>query len=95
MIGDRNIEVKVTSADVVHSWTINGLGMKVDAIPGRINTVQLSGLRPGFSAWGGCSEICGVNHWQIGAEVEVLRRKDFNLWLLTLVYHELKEVYKF
>lgn len=63
----------------------------MDAVPGRINSVHLRDLRPGFRAWGGCSEICGVNHWQMGAEIEVLRRKDYNTWLLTLVYYDMKE----
>jgi len=77
--GDRNVEVKVTSADVIHCWTIQGLGVKMDAVPGRVNTAHLSDLRPGFTAWGGCSEICGVNHWQMRAEVEVLSVSDFIL----------------
>ena len=62
LMADRDIELLVTSADVVHSWTINGLGVKVDAVPGRVNSTHLRALRPGFRAWGGCSEICGVNH---------------------------------
>lgn len=89
--GDRNVEVKVTSADVIHSWTIQGLGVKIDAVPGRVNTSHLANLRPGFSGWGGCSEICGINHWQIRAEVEVLRVEDFILWILTWVYSDIKD----
>lgn len=89
--GDRNVEVKVTSADVIHCWTIHGLGVKIDAVPGRVNTSHLTDLRPGFSGWGGCSEICGINHWQIRAEVEVLSVEDFILWVLTWVYSDMKE----
>lgn len=54
----------------------------MDAVPGRVNSAHLSNLRPGFTAWGGCSEICGLNHWQIRAEVEVLRPEDFITWAL-------------
>lgn len=90
--GDRNVEVKVTSADVIHCWTIQGLGVKIDAVPGRVNRAHFSDLRPGFSAWGGCSEICGINHWQIRAEVEVLRVSDFILWVLTWVYSDIKDL---
>lgn len=90
--GDSNVEVKVTSADVIHCWTIHGLGVKMDAVPGRVNTAHLSDLRPGFTAWGGCSEMCGINHWQMSAEVEVLRVSDFILWILTWVYSDMKEV---
>lgn len=88
---DRNVEVKVTSADVIHCWTIHGLGVKMDAVPGRVNTSHLVDLRSGFSGWGGCSEICGINHWQISAEVEVLRVEDFILWILTWVYSDIKD----
>nr|YP_006576392.1 cytochrome c oxidase subunit II [Hiatula diphos]YP_009642891.1 cytochrome c oxidase subunit II [Hiatula acuta]AEV94286.1 cytochrome c oxidase subunit II [Hiatula diphos]QCQ20455.1 cytochrome c oxidase subunit II [Hiatula acuta] len=90
--GDSNVEVKVTSADVIHCWTIHGLGVKMDAVPGRVNTAHLSDLRPGFTAWGGCSEMCGVNHWQMSAEVEVLSISDFILWVMTWVYSDLKEL---
>nr|YP_006576380.1 cytochrome c oxidase subunit II [Iridona iridescens]AEV94274.1 cytochrome c oxidase subunit II [Iridona iridescens] len=89
--GDSNVEVKVTSADVIHCWTIHGLGVKMDAVPGRVNTAHLSDLRPGFAAWGGCSEMCGVNHWQMSAEVEVLSVSDFVLWILTWVYSDMKD----
>lgn len=88
---NRDVEVKVTSADVIHCWTIHGLGVKIDAVPGRVNTSHLSDLRPGFSGWGGCSEMCGVNHWQIRAEVEVLRIEDFIIWVITWVYSDLKD----
>lgn len=60
--GNCDVEIKVTSADVIHCWTVHGLGIKMDAVPGRVNTSHLSELRPGFTAWGGCSEMCGVNH---------------------------------
>lgn len=46
---NRNVEVKVTSADVIHCWTIHGLGVKIDAVPGRVNTSHLTDLRSGFS----------------------------------------------
>lgn len=89
--GDSNVEVKVTSADVIHCWTIHGLGVKMDAVPGRVNTSHLADLRPGFSGWGGCSEMCGVNHWQIRAEVEVLSVEDFILWVMTWIYCDMKD----
>lgn len=51
----------VTSADVIHSWTIPSLGIKADALPGRLNQVFLFSKRVGLFA-GQCSEICGTNH---------------------------------
>nr|WNI01730.1 COX2 [Donax trunculus] len=78
--GNCLVELLITSEDVIHSWTANGLGVKSDAIPGRINSIMLNNLRPGYVAWGGCSEMCGVNHWQMAVEVEVLSRQDFYQW---------------
>lgn len=54
----RNI---VTSRDVIHSWTIPTMGVKVDAIPGRLNQIFLFSKRIGMFS-GQCSEICGTNH---------------------------------
>lgn len=51
----------VTSADVIHSWTIPSFGVKIDALPGRINQFCLSLKRRGVF-FGQCSEICGANH---------------------------------
>ena len=55
------IRVLVTAADVLHSWAIPSLGVKVDACPGRLNQVSLFLKREGLF-YGQCSEICGVNH---------------------------------
>ena len=45
---DRVVEVLVTSADVIHSWSVPGLGVKIDAVPGRINRVWFKALKPGL-----------------------------------------------
>nr|YP_002003289.1 cytochrome c oxidase subunit II [Unionicola foili]ACF19637.1 cytochrome oxidase subunit 2 [Unionicola foili] len=55
------IRLIVTSTDVIHSWTIPSLGVKADAIPGRLNQLFLLVSRPGIYT-GQCSEICGTNH---------------------------------
>jgi len=55
------IRTLVTSADVIHSWTIPSLGTKVDALPGRLNQIFLFSKRMGLFR-GQCSEICGTNH---------------------------------
>nr|ACI25430.1 cytochrome c oxidase subunit II [Tetragonula pagdeni] len=54
-----SIRLIVSSLDVIHSWTIQSLGVKVDAVPGRINQLNLMPTRPGLY-FGQCSEICGV-----------------------------------
>jgi cytochrome c oxidase subunit 2 len=55
------IRFLITSSDVIHSWTIPSLGIKVDATPGRLNQITTSILRTGVF-YGQCSEICGINH---------------------------------
>ena len=51
----------VTSADVLHSWAVPSLGIKIDAVPGRLNQTQCYILKEGYY-YGQCSELCGVNH---------------------------------
>jgi len=55
------ISLLITSNDVLHSWAVPSLGVKMDACPGRLNLVKLFIDRPGIF-YGQCSEICGVNH---------------------------------
>jgi cytochrome c oxidase subunit 1 len=57
----QSIRVLVTSSDVIHSWAIPALGVKVDACPGRLNQVSLFISRVGYY-FGQCSELCGLNH---------------------------------
>lgn len=56
-----HVNFYVTAADVLHSWTIPSLGIKMDAIPGRLNMVSTYIARTGVY-YGQCSEICGINH---------------------------------
>ena len=51
----------ITSVDVLHSWAVPSLGVKVDAVPGRLNQVYVFLKRAG-TFYGQCSEICGINH---------------------------------
>jgi len=55
------IRFLITSVDVLHSWAVPSLGVKVDAVPGRLNQAYVVIKRPG-EFYGQCSEICGVNH---------------------------------
>lgn len=58
---NTQVRVLVRAADVIHSWTVPALGVKADAIPGRLNQVRFVINRPGLF-YGQCSEICGANH---------------------------------
>nr|UVF38393.1 cytochrome c oxidase subunit 2 [Haematopinus tuberculatus] len=73
------IRVLVTSTDVIHSWTIPSLGVKSDAIPGRLNQLVLYSSKVGYF-YGQCSEMCGANHSFMPITLEVLPKDVyFNL----------------
>lgn len=66
----------VSSSDVLHSWTIPSFGVKMDAVPGRINQFCFSSKRSGVF-FGQCSEICGANHRFMPIVMESLSFKNF------------------
>lgn len=61
----------VSSTDVIHSWSMPSIGLKVDAVPGRLNQLNLFRDKPGVF-FGQCSEICGANHSFIPIVVEII-----------------------
>nr|QLY89756.1 cytochrome c oxidase subunit II [Piscicola geometra]DAZ85781.1 TPA_asm: cytochrome c oxidase subunit 2 [Piscicola geometra] len=77
---NHSIRMMVTAADVLHSWTIPALGVKMDAVPGRLNQITFSTLIPGVY-YGQCSEICGANHSFMPIAMEVIKTEDFINWL--------------
>nr|AIL54889.1 cytochrome c oxidase subunit II [Spirobrachia sp. YL-2014] len=74
------IRLLVTAADVIHSWCIPSLGIKLDGIPGRLNQITMSCNRPGVF-YGQCSEICGTNHSFMPIAVEVINFSSFSKWV--------------
>ena len=66
----------VSSSDVLHSWTVPSFGVKIDAVPGRINQFCFSSKRSGVF-FGQCSEICGANHSFIPIVIESVPFKNF------------------
>lgn len=74
-----NIRVNITSGDVIHSWTIPSLGVKVDAVPGRLNCATFKTLRYGVF-YGQCSEMCGAKHSFIPICLESIPFNWFRLW---------------
>lgn len=76
---NRTIRLLVTSNDVIHSWTVPSFGVKVDAIPGRLNQVWLSVKTPGIY-YGQCSELCGVNHAFMPICVHVMTGETYDAW---------------
>lgn len=70
------IRFLVSSSDVLHSWTIPSFGVKIDAVPGRINQFCFSSKRSGVF-FGQCSEICGANHRFMPIVIESVPFKEF------------------
>lgn len=73
----------ITAADVLHSWTVPRLGVKADAIPGRLNQVRFYINYPGVF-FGQCSEICGANHRFIPIAIESTLPKYFVKWIKSI-----------
>jgi len=74
------IRVLVTAADVIHAWTVPSLGVKVDAVPGRLNQLGFTINNPGVF-YGQCSEICGANHSFIPISIESVNISSFTKWI--------------
>ncbi|KAF6265847.1 cytochrome c oxidase subunit II [Scenedesmus sp. NREL 46B-D3] len=70
------VRLLVTSSDVIHSWAVPSLGVKIDAIPGRLNQVWITIQRPGVF-YGQCSELCGANHAFMPIVVEAVTPRQF------------------
>ena len=74
------VRVQVTSSDVIHNWAVPSFGVKMDAIPGRLNETWFKVDNPGVY-YGMCSELCGVRHAFMPIEVHVLDNADYQAWL--------------
>nr|YP_010700039.1 cytochrome c oxidase subunit II [Parasa lepida]WCH63172.1 cytochrome c oxidase subunit 2 [Parasa lepida] len=77
---NNQIRILITATDVIHSWTIPSLGIKVDANPGRLNQTNFFINRPGIF-FGQCSEICGANHSFMPIVIESIQIKNFINWI--------------
>nr|AWV83408.1 cytochrome oxidase subunit II [Vagitanus terminalis] len=77
---NTQVRLLITSFDVIHSWAMPSMMIKVDAVPGRLNQASLFINRSGLS-FGQCSEICGVNHSFMPIVIESVNTKNFINWL--------------
>nr|AAT97372.1 cytochrome c oxidase subunit II [Micropsectra schrankelae]AAT97373.1 cytochrome c oxidase subunit II [Micropsectra schrankelae]CBL58251.1 cytochrome c oxidase subunit 2 [Micropsectra schrankelae] len=77
---NNQIRILVTATDVLHSWTIPSLGVKIDANPGRLNQTNFFINRPGLY-FGQCSEICGANHSFMPIVIESVPSNFFVKWI--------------
>jgi cytochrome c oxidase subunit II len=77
---NKTVRVIVTSADVIHSWTIPAFGSKIDAVPGKLNETWFRANREGVF-YGQCSELCGSRHAFMPIAVEVVSQEKFDQWV--------------
>nr|YP_003434430.1 cytochrome c oxidase subunit II [Chaetoderma nitidulum]ABM69274.1 cytochrome c oxidase subunit 2 [Chaetoderma nitidulum] len=77
---NSSVRFLVTSEDVIHCWTIPSLGVKADAIPGRLNQLNFVITRPGVF-YGQCSEICGANHSFMPIALQATNMPTFLAWI--------------
>nr|QWB85859.1 cytochrome c oxidase subunit II [Ulochaetes vacca] len=77
---ESQIRMMITSSDVIHSWTIPSLGIKIDATPGRLNQISFTTNRSSLF-FGQCSEICGTNHSFMPIVIESISPKYFMKWI--------------
>nr|AFG29095.1 cytochrome c oxidase subunit II [Elgiva connexa] len=80
---NSQIRILVTASDVIHSWTVPSLGVKVDGTPGRLNQTNFLMNRPGLF-YGQCSEICGANHSFMPIVIESVPVNIFIKWINSL-----------
>nr|AAT97368.1 cytochrome c oxidase subunit II [Stictochironomus sticticus] len=81
---NNQIRILVTATDVLHSWTIPSLGVKIDATPGRLNQTNFFLNRPGLF-FGQCSEICGANHSFMPIVIESVPTNHFIKWISNMI----------
>nr|APX40540.1 cytochrome c oxidase subunit 2 [Labidostomis ghilianii] len=81
---NTQVRIMITSGDVIHSWTIPSLGVKVDATPGRLNQASFLISRAGLF-FGQCSEICGANHSFMPIVIESISPQKFIKWINSVI----------
>lgn len=84
---NTHIRVIVTAADVLHCWAVPSLGIKVDAVPGRLNQGSIFLKRLG-TFYGQCSEICGVNHGFMPIVVKSVTEHNYITWIVNKLSQE-------
>ncbi len=76
----KNVRLLFTASDVLHSWAVPAFGVKLDAVPGRLNETWVRVDKEGVY-YGFCSELCGINHSYMPITVEVVSQERFEAWV--------------
>jgi len=79
---NKVIRVQTTGADVIHSFAVPAFGIKIDAIPGRLNETWFKATKTGMF-YGQCSELCGKDHSFMPIAVRVVSDQEFAAWVET------------
>ena len=77
---NKNVIMQLKSNDVIHDWAVPSFGVKLDAVPGRLQKTWFRAERPGWF-YGQCSELCGRNHAFMPIAVHVVSEQEYNDWL--------------
>ncbi len=77
---NKTVRMIVTASDVIHSWAIPAFGVKIDAVPGKLNETWFKAEREGMY-YGQCSELCGKDHGFMPIMVEVVSEEKYNAWI--------------
>ena len=77
---NKVVKLQITSNDVLHAWTIPAFGVKMDAVPGKLNETWFKANREGIF-YGQCSELCGPRHAFMPINVKVVSDKEFKDWI--------------
>jgi cytochrome c oxidase subunit 2 len=74
------IRLQTAAEDVIHSWAVPAFGVKIDAMPGRLNETWFKAERVGHY-YGQCSQLCGVNHGFMPIQIDVVTKEEFDAWV--------------
>lgn len=77
---NKVVRVQVTAEGIIHAFALPSFGVKVDAVPGRLNETWFKATRTGWF-YGQCSELCGINHAYMPIAIRVVTEEEFNKWL--------------
>ena len=79
---NKTVRVLVTGADVIHDFGVPAFGLKIDAVPGRVNETWFKAEKTGMY-YGQCDQLCGVNHAFMPIMIKVVSQPDFDAWVAT------------
>ncbi|MFG1423853.1 cytochrome c oxidase subunit II [Roseixanthobacter liquoris] len=77
---NKTVRIQVTAADVIHSFAVPSFGVKIDALPGRLNESWFKATKEGIY-YGQCSELCGRDHAFMPIAVRVVSQAEFDAWI--------------